>query len=77
MADEQSIEEMAAEERELHERSKLGELEHDAKERLHHLRQRLDHAHDILKEREAHNEGGTMSIDEARRQGGSMPQYLE
>jgi len=30
MADEQSIEEMAAEERELHERSKLGELEHDA-----------------------------------------------
>ena len=76
MADEQSIEEMAAEERELHERSKLGELEHEAKERLHHLRERLDRAHDVLKEREA-NTAGTMSIDDARRQGGSMPQYLE
>jgi hypothetical protein len=76
MADEQSIEEMAAEERELHERSKLGELEHEAKERLHHLRERLDHAHKVLKEREVNSEG-TMSIDDARRQGGSMPQYLE
>ena len=76
MADEQSIEEMAAEERDLHERSKLGELEHEAKERLHHLRERLDHAHKELKEREANTEG-TMSIDDARRQGGSMPQYLE
>ncbi|MFI5051023.1 MAG: hypothetical protein ACHQEA_14285 [Gaiellales bacterium] len=74
--DEQSIEEMAAEERELHERSKLGELEHGAKERLHHLRERLDHAHKVLKEREVNSEG-TMSIDDARRQGGSMPQYLE
>ena len=72
----QSIEEMAAEERELHERSKLGELEHEAKERLHHLRERLDHAHKVLKEREVNSEG-TMSIDDARRQGGSMPQYLE
>ena len=77
MADEQSIEEMAAEERELHERSKLGELEDEAKERLHHLRQHLDHAHNVLKEREARNLDGTMTIDEARRQGGSMPQYLE
>ncbi len=76
MADEQSIEEMAAEERELHEQSKLGELEDEAKERLHHLRERLDHAHKVLKEREADSDG-TMTIDDVRRQGGSMPQYLE
>jgi hypothetical protein len=76
MADDQSIEEMAAEERELHERSKLGELEHEAEERLHHLRERLNHAHNVLKERELRNEG-TMSIDDVRGQGGSMPQYLE
>lgn len=76
MADEQSIEQMAAEERELHERSKLGELEDEAKERLHQLRERLDHAHDVLKEREARSTG-TTDIDEVRGQGGSMPQYLE
>ncbi len=73
----ETLEQMAAEEKELHERSKLGELEDSAKRRLHDLRWSLDHAHKVLKEREA-NSQGTMSIDEARMHMGTMtPEYLE
>ena len=73
----QTLEEMAAEEKELHERSKLEELEEDAKRRLADLRWSLNHAHKVLKEREA-NEQGSMSIDEARQHMGTItPDYLE
>ena len=73
----QTLEEMAAEEKHLHERSKLEELEDDAKRRLADLRWSLNHAHKVLKEREA-NDQGTTSIDEARQHMGTMtPDYLE
>ena len=73
----ETLEQMAAEEKELHERSKLGELEDGAKRRLADLRWSLNHAHKVLKEREA-NDQGTVDIDEARLHMGTIaPDYLE
>ena len=72
----ETLERMAAEEKELHERSKLGELEDGAKRRLADLRWSLDHAHRVLKEREA-NDQGTVSIDEARTHMGEVTPIYE